>query len=420
MQGRLSRPAVFYLFLPPGSRKISDLTQLCQYPIDLVPLLPNIICHDQEPLCWDQYTDQQSTMQDHRDYINTCFKAETGVHDWLQLHDLNLDQGICNYSGISIYDQTVVLHSEINSANLQRYQDAGFFTSYWLSHAMISRDWYRFAQHDSRLKPGTHFQPFLIYSRGFTGSREYRPKFLEYLCQYALVPLSRISCLHHENDQDIFRLQPSNSVWRLDSPHRLLQLPQCKVESTASADYNAEDIASTACQIVLETQFDSSCLHLTEKTFRPLATGQPFMLLAGTGALALLRRYGFETYHGFIDESYDLIFDSHDRMRAVLREMQRLSTMNSDAWTRWRSATQAIAARNQKRFFSSEFANMVWDECFNNLENALDQSIRTRGRRWLEQRRRLRTNQPINWKSYLGRDNERAKGARLRQLRQGR
>jgi hypothetical protein len=43
----------------------------------------------------------------------------------------------------------------------------------------------------------------------------------------------------------------------------------------------------------------------TEKTARCLATGKPFVLMSGAGALKLLRNQGFKTFGDIIDESYD-------------------------------------------------------------------------------------------------------------------
>lgn len=360
-------------------------------------------------------------MQEHRQHVNAAFRREAGVEDWLQLSDLNLDQATCTYGGISVYDRSVLLHSEINSPDLKQYQSSGFEPAYWLSHAMIARDWYRFAQHDLRLQGARHMQqPFLIYSRGFTGSREYRPKFLEQLCQHGLAPHARVSCLHQENGQNLRQFRPVNHNWQLDLPQLVLSLPECRVASSASADYDIDDVRETACQIVLETRFDGDCLHLTEKTFRPIATAQPFVLMAAPGALALLRRYGFETYQGLVDERYDLITNSQDRMQAILQEMRRLARMDRTQWQQWCATAEQIARRNQARFFSDDFEHMIWDECVGNLKQALDRIESTRGQRWLLQRRLMRQNNVTNWYAYQHRANEHAKANQLRALRQGR
>lgn len=400
-----------------------DLKPLRSYPKSQLPLLPRIICHDQEPLCWNQYTDDQPQMQEHRQYLDQCFKSWTGVSGWFQSANLNLDQATRVFGGVSVFDQPVLLHSELNSPELDRYRQAGYIPAYWLSHAMIARDWYRFANHDHRLQQRIN-QPmqhaFLIYSRGFTGSRQYRLRFLEQLCVLNLVRYAKVSCLHQENATTLQDFSTTDLAWRVHDPRLLMSLPECQAPSSASAAYDTDDIVTTACQVVLETKFDGSCLHLTEKTFRPLATAQPFMLLAAPGALALLRHYGFETFHGLIDESYDQIQDSQQRMIAVLTEMTRLSGMSQSDWAQWRAAAQSVAYRNQQRFFSDEFANMIWDECFSNLSQSLDQSFVTRGKNWLMHRRYLRSLADDHAQAYLRRTNEINKLRQLCALRQGR
>ena len=70
-------------------------------------------------------------------------------------------------------------------------------------------------------------------------------------------------------------------------------------------------------EIVSETDAFSNW-WFTEKTARCLATGKPFLLLAGTGSLAYLRKMGFETYNSIIDESYDLAKTPTERINKIV------------------------------------------------------------------------------------------------------
>jgi hypothetical protein len=69
---------------------------------------------------------------------------------------------------------------------------------------------------------------------------------------------------------------------------------------------------------VLETLFDDHRWHLTEKSLRPIACGKPFVLMATPGSLQYLRQYGFKTFDGLIDETYDSIQNPKQRLQAVL------------------------------------------------------------------------------------------------------
>jgi hypothetical protein len=141
--------------------------------------------------------------------------------------------------------------------------------------------------------------------------------------------------------------------------------------SSASADYNSSDYASTGIEVVLETLFDDTRWHLTEKTLRPIACGQPFILAATAGSLQYLQKYGFETFDGLIDESYDQIIDSKARLQAIVIEMQRIAAMPLiDKQLLWQKL-YTIAARNKQRFFSQEWQTSIENEFYCNLDCAM-------------------------------------------------
>jgi hypothetical protein len=148
-------------------------------------------------------------------------------------------------------------------------------------------------------------------------------------------------------------------------------LPPNTHDSHASADYNNQDYAQTGMEIVLETLFDDSRLHLTEKALRPIACGKPFMLVATAGSLEYLRSYGFETFGDLIDESYDLETDPVARLAAVIQEMTRISALNPfDKIVLWNQLHQ-IAERNKQRFFSAAWQASIVQEYVDNMNQAI-------------------------------------------------
>lgn len=100
-------------------------------------------------------------------------------------------------------------------------------------------------------------------------------------------------------------------------------------------------------EIVGETQ----CDHVggyTEKTWRCLAAGKPFLLLSGSGSIRLLRDLGFQTYHPWIDESYDHVTDLIGRIEAIQTEIDRLASLNDAQWQHTVIALYEIARRNRE------------------------------------------------------------------------
>jgi hypothetical protein len=77
---------------------------------------------------------------------------------------------------------------------------------------------------------------------------------------------------------------------------------------------NLEIYELSQLTVVTESHFDQTGgLFITEKTFRPLLVGHPFMILGQTGTLKKLRSWGFQTNFDGIDQSYDLVEDNKER-----------------------------------------------------------------------------------------------------------
>jgi len=121
---------------------------------------------------------------------------------------------------------------------------------------------------------------------------------------------------------------------------------------------------------VLETLFDDTRWHLTEKSLRPIACGKPFILAATPGSLQYLQSYGFETFSDLIDESYDLIVEPQLRLLAIVKEMQRISQLSSIEKCKLYTDLDVICLRNKQHFFNG-FVEQVIEEYQTNLDTAM-------------------------------------------------
>lgn len=89
------------------------------------------------------------------------------------------------------------------------------------------------------------------------------------------------------------------------------------------------------CNIILETHFDadgSGGAFLTEKTFKAIKHGQPFVVVGCAGSLATLRELGYRTFDHAIDNSYDSIQDNTERWIAVRRAIADLKSRDLNSW----------------------------------------------------------------------------------------
>jgi len=295
---------------------------------------PIILCHDQEPLNFALY----SKGSDYAEQAFQTFQNRLRMPLSEEYKDINL-RLCCPFS---LQKTWILLHSELNSSELAQYESTGqFYGAYWWSHAVIARDWYRYAQLDQSLRPtDTPKKIFLSYCRDTTGSREYRQQFLD------LVNRGKITAHCQTTSFDNTAAGPESS-----------------------AVYNSEDFNNTAISVVLETVFDNR-IHLTEKTLRPLACGHPFILAAGPGSLQLIRSYGFDTFAGYINESYDDIQDPQERLAAIVKEMQRIALLPKKQFNSLIQILRSIADLNRQRFFSQEFYQQVVDELETNVATA--------------------------------------------------
>jgi hypothetical protein len=117
--------------------------------------------------------------------------------------------------------------------------------------------------------------------------------------------------------------------------------------------------------------FDDQRWHLTEKIFRPIACGQPFILASTPGALEYLKSYGFKTFGDFIDESYDKIVDPISRLNKIIHTMKYIANLTTDKKSSLLKNLQEIADYNRKLFFSDDFTTKIVDEYLLNIAEGL-------------------------------------------------
>lgn len=82
------------------------------------------------------------------------------------------------------------------------------------------------------------------------------------------------------------------------------------------------------CHLVLETFFDadgSNGCFISEKVFKPIRHGQPFIVFGTPHTLTTLRRLGYKTYDYAIDNSYDSLEDNTERFKRVVESVKKVA-----------------------------------------------------------------------------------------------
>lgn len=364
---------IIYHWYPHGSKKLENLTMFKDYTKrSKVELNLSLVAffHDQEPLSTEYYSNDEIVSKQ-EEYISS--------HHFRSLEPFrNLSRSmpplrVASVNPYTVYDKLILVHSEKNSSELQKFEDNGFIGVYYWSHAIIAQDWFRYAEHDFTLKSNSNFKfDFLIYNRAWAGTREYRLKFAELLVESNLVSHCKTS-FAATDDSGVNYAQHTfhNNDFALTNFDLENKFVKNTTTSCFSADYDATDYKQCGLEVVLETLFDDQRNHLTEKSLRPIACNKPFILAATPFSLKYLRSYGFKTFDSLIDETYDTIIDPKQRLEAIVQELKRISCLSDNSKQELWEKLNVITEHNQQLFFSKEWQNSITDELKTNLDRAI-------------------------------------------------
>ena len=256
---------------------------------------------------------------------------------------------------------------------------------YYFFHGFAALDWYRGYYALNHNKSIVKKQKdFITLNRLIAGDRSYRSYFISQLVKHNLSNKGLISYNVSDADTD-WRDEVSDSKSKL-SEHAKTEIEENlsdifkiiidsnKVHGSASAnifrnnyDYGSED-QDCFWHIVTETVFYYDKLHLTEKIFKPIVSKQPFMLLAAPGNLEYLRSYGFKTFDGIIDESYDHIQDNDQRIDSVVKQIKWYCDLSDQDKFEIQRLIAPTVEHNFHHFYG-EFKNIIIDELLTNCKN---------------------------------------------------
>ena len=81
---------------------------------------------------------------------------------------------------------------------------------------------------------------------------------------------------------------------------------------------NPRAYTDTCFSVVTETIYDYPFTFRTEKIWKPMIMAHPFVAVANVGYYRALRAAGFRTFSDLIDESFDEIWEPHERIEAII------------------------------------------------------------------------------------------------------
>jgi hypothetical protein len=119
---------------------------------------------------------------------------------------------------------------------------------------------------------------------------------------------------------------------------------------------NKEIYLNTYLSIVTESVFFQEEInfpsgYLSEKIWKPIGHSQPFILAGPSQSLKHIReRFGYKTFHPYIDESYDMEEDDFKRLEMIKIEIDKFANKSKEEKDEFLLNVKEICAYNQNLF----------------------------------------------------------------------
>jgi hypothetical protein len=126
--------------------------------------------------------------------------------------------------------------------------------------------------------------------------------------------------------------------------------------------FNAPFLKQSLIYVITETVGDYPYPYFSEKTWKAIVTGCPFMLINTQYSLAKLKEFGFKTFDQWWDEGYDKKVTVADRIEAVVNELIKLSKLSITELEDLRQEMSPVILHNQKHleiFTASDLENIT-------------------------------------------------------------
>lgn len=108
---------------------------------------------------------------------------------------------------------------------------------------------------------------------------------------------------------------------------------------------NPRAYTDTCFSVVTETIYDYPFTFRTEKIWKPMIMAHPFVAVANVGYYRALHSAGFRTFGDLIDESFDNIWEPHERLEVIIRVIQDILRNGAASFL---AATADVCKYNQE------------------------------------------------------------------------
>ena len=109
---------------------------------------------------------------------------------------------------------------------------------------------------------------------------------------------------------------------------------------------NIDAHLKTFVNIVTETLTQKDVVFITEKTYKPIYTCQPFIIVGNPYSLKKLKEYGFKTFDKWWDESYDDEINFERRINKITKVLEEIASWDLEKCTLIRNEMKEILIHN--------------------------------------------------------------------------
>jgi hypothetical protein len=307
-----------------------------------------VFCHDQEPV----------QLESHRLLFEAVFER-------------NMDL-VSNFNG------TVVV-SELGENVDKLCNTYSWRPVYYFFHGWACLDWYR-GYHRTFLFPHPSHRPpatrtFMSPNRIVGGERDHRVLFLYHVMRKGLhanhVSAPAICPVEHQAVIDIAKrydntypdieqvLSAADLPW-LFANETVQQMTSCWLGNFAEA-------IDSLVYVPTETVYFGRRTHVTEKTFKAIALGMPFIMVAAAGSLEYMRSYGFRTFADVWDESYDEETNDIKRLELVVTLLTEIDALTDRERHQIQRHVLPTVEHNWNHFYHGGFEQILWTELMSML-----------------------------------------------------
>ena len=185
---------------------------------------------------------------------------------------------------------------------------------------------------------------FLSYNRQY---RVQRIRFIidlleKNLIYKGLISIDKITQLPYEVSEEVRNFFLNKTPLTIDT------MPELKYN--LAVNITKEDYERTFISVVTETLVDNGTLFFSEKIWKPIMVGHPFMVYGNQGSLRYLKTLGFRTFDKWIDESYDDEPDRDRRSKRIVDELVKFNEMSLDELIRIREEMNEVCEYNLNHY----------------------------------------------------------------------